>query len=439
MKKVFTLFFATLYGITTFGQWSTTNLSEGKTSMGAVAYGSKVWFGGGATDTNATDKVEIYDLVTGVWDLEELSVAREFVAAGAAGGKVLFAGGINFFTFEHYSRVDIFDTLTHARTTTELPEQKFDVAAIGYGNQVFFAGGANLATGEFSAAVDIYNTVTGAWTTASLSEPGVVRAVASGSKLIFVGAAVMDIYDAATGIWTAQSLPDPKLFSGVALAENHVYIAGGMHFDNTPTDRVDIYDLDTGAWTISTLSESRAFLNNAATACGKVFFAGGGSFDLNNNAWTSASNRVDVFDTVTGEWASDELTHPLMNHVVAANGDYVLVAGGWDLVSPSSFSTVEIYHCTTTGLVGPPSQVLRVSPNPTQDVAKIDLNDQLRGDCFVTLSDAFGRILYNGKLHDEGNPYYTIDLSGLQDGWYVVNLHNEAGSVCSKILKIAGL
>lgn len=314
--------------------------------MGSVAYGSKIYFAGGDNLAEDTRKVEIYDVITGEWAAEEFSIPREFPAVGAAGGKVLFAGGINFYTLEHYSRVDIFDTLTHAWATAELPEQKFDVAAISYGGRIFFAGGVNIITGNNSSAVDIYNTTTGEWTAASLSEPGGVRAVAVGPKLYFVGAAVMDIYDTATDSWTALGLPDIRPFAGVAAVGNQILIAGGMNLDNTPSSRVDIYDLSTGNWAIANLSLPRAFINNAATVCGKAFFAGGGNFDLSCGCWINATNVVDIYDSATGEWTIGHITHPVVNHSVIASGNHLLVAGGGDPANLTTiFSTVDIYTC----------------------------------------------------------------------------------------------
>ena len=146
--------------------------------------------------------------------------------------------------------MDIFVRLTQVWTTAELSAQKMDVAAASYGDQLFFAGGVNLETGVNDSTIDIYHASTGTWTKAFLSQSGAVRAAVAGSKVVFVGAALMDIYDAATNTWTVESLPDPRLFTGVTAVGNQILIAGGIHFDNTPSELVDIYDLSNGAWTM---------------------------------------------------------------------------------------------------------------------------------------------------------------------------------------------
>jgi len=440
MRTLLTLsLFSIFFCAQTLGQWATTNLSEGKTSMGSVAYGSKIYFGGGGDLTEDIKKVEIYDVITGEWAAEQFSIPREFSAAGAAGGKVLFAGGINFYTLEHYSRVDIFDTLTHVWTTAELPEQKFDVAAISYGGRIFFAGGVNIITGNNSSAVDIYNTTTGTWTAASLSEPGEVRAVAIGSKLYFVGAGVMDIYDAAADSWTAIGLPDIRPFAGVAAVGNQIIIAGGMNLDNTPSARVDIYNLSTGTWAMANLSLPRAFINNAASVCGKAFFAGGGNFNLNAGAWTTATKLVDIYDSATGEWTAGQLSHPVVNHSVIAGGNRLLVAGGIDPADLTTvFSTVDIYTCSgVNALSGQEPSEFKIStyPNPTNGLMIANIKEKPTGDCLLTVTDLRGQVLQSRKLESPVDSEQTLDLSGLPAGVYLLSMRNEEGVFSGKIIK----
>ncbi len=440
MRTLLTLtLFSTLFCTQTLGQWTTTNLSEGKTSMSAVAYGSKVWFAGGSTLTENTKRIEIYDLSTGEWAVEELTIPREFAAAGAAGGKVLFAGGINFFNFEHYSRVDIFDTLTHVWTTAELPEPKFDVAAISYGGRIFFAGGVNLLTGVNSTAVDIYNATTGIWTAASLSEPGEVRAVAVGSKLFFVGEGVMDIYDTATATWAALGLPDIRPFADVAAVGNQIIIAGGMNLDNTPSGRVDIYNPSTGTWTMANLSLPRGFINNVVTVCGQAFFAGGGNFNLNPGAWTTATNLVDIYDPATGEWTTDHLTHPVVNHSVIASGGHLLVAGGIDPADLTTvFSTVDIYTCGgVNALSGQEPSEFEIStyPNPTTGLVTLAFKDKPTDDCLLTVSDLWGQVLQSRKLESPVAPEQHLDLSSLPTGVYLVGVNGEKSRRHIRVLK----
>ena len=425
-----------LLSVPIWGQWTTTNFSEAKTAVGAVVYGSKVWFGGGSTNTGATDRVEIYDIATGKWSLEQLSIQRGFPATGAVGGKIFFAGGINFGNFEHYSRIDIFDTLTLTWTMEELSTQKFDVAAVSYGDQLFLAGGVNLATGINDSTVDIYHAGTGQWTKAWLSQAGAVRATVSDSKVIFVGtfgASAMDIYNAATNTWTTESLPYARLFPAVTAADNKLFIAGGVNFDNTLTDRVDIYDLNSGEWSVAKLSMPRGFLNNATTACGKAFFAGGGSFDINTNSWwpIPTSNRVDIFNPETGKWTTDQLSNAVVLSTVVSNGNYVLVAGGAD--STVVVDAVNIYNCDLTNAFEESfydSRNTSFFTNPAADFLYFTDEFPPGAPGSITLTSTTGQVVLSEKLLV--NP---LNISNLRPGIYFLQVKTRDRIQIGKLVK----
>ncbi|MFN0213584.1 MAG: kelch repeat-containing protein [Saprospiraceae bacterium] len=422
LTKKHLMLFMMLFSVPVFGQWTTTALSEGKAQMGAVSYGTKVWFGGGGIDTGATSQVEIYDLATEEWSMKQLSIPRLFPAAGAVGGKVFFAGGINFGIFEHYSRVDIFDTLSQTWTTAELSSPKFDVAAVSYGNLLFFAGGVNLITGNDSI-IDIYHADTDQWTTATLSQSGAVRAAVSGSKLIFVGAfgsSLMDIYEAATSTWTTKTLPYARLFPAVTAVGDKIIIAGGVNFDNSLTDRVDVYDLITGEWTVAKLSMPRAFINNAAVACGKAFFAGGGNFEIATISWfpIPASNQVDIFDPVTNQWTTDQLNNTAVVQSVLGNGNHVLVTGGAD--STGLVSSVQIYTCNLSDVFEGDSNSDSNTPffiNPATDFLYFSDEFAVGAPGTITLTSVTGQVVCFEKL-----AVSQLNISHLRPGIYFLHL-----------------
>ncbi len=136
-----------LFVFSSWGQWSSSAMPTEKVQLAAIGYGNSVWFGGGATNTFVSNKIEIYNRSTGEWTQLNLSVARIFAGATAGGGKVFFAGGVNFGNFQHYSRVDIIDTATLTSSTHELSAAKFAVAAVSHNNKVYFAGGVNVDLG----------------------------------------------------------------------------------------------------------------------------------------------------------------------------------------------------------------------------------------------------------------------------------------------------
>jgi len=73
--------------------WSTSNLSQARSSLSATSAGNKVFFGGGYTGSASNNVVDIYDTSTGAWSTATLSQARQQLAATSAGGQVFFGGG----------------------------------------------------------------------------------------------------------------------------------------------------------------------------------------------------------------------------------------------------------------------------------------------------------------------------------------------------------
>jgi len=363
------------------GTWWGTNLTEAKKAMGVAAHGSKVYFAGGLAAPGVaigTDKVEIYDLLTQEWTMENLSVARGYLAGATNSDRIFFAGGMDE-NSTPYSTVDILDTQTNTWSVANLSVPRFGAEAASFGNKVLFAGGANLVQGTTYNTVDIYNTETEEWTTAALSEPRVAMGVAvAGGKAFFGGGFNLstvtdkvDIYDFATGTWTTDVLSEARGFVAATAVGTKVFFAGGMKTNNTPSSTVDIYDTATGEWTTANLSVARAFWgSNAASACGKAFFGGGGSFNLVSPGWVpgSASNRVDIYNTLTNAWSTAQLSHFTIELGVVANGNHVFFASGSDFEN-FFFFTVDVYTCEPpVGLDNATSPALQFTlyPNPSQ-------------------------------------------------------------------------
>ncbi len=410
------------------GTWTHTNLSAAKDLMGAASLGSKVYFAGGAPAPNylSTTKVEIYDLNTGLWSTDNLSLARVLPTPASAGSKVIFAGGANDNITGLISRVDIYDTLTGAWTTAELSVPRINMAAVAYGDKVFFAGGANPSSVISYPTIDIYNIVTGDWTTAVLpSQSGPMNGTLIGTKGVFVGPSGIDIYDFYTEVWSSVSLPLERGFSAVTSVGNKVIIAGGIITDNNPTDRVDIYDISTDTWAISNISIPRAFFNYGVTICGKAFFAGGGNFTWAGGGWTSATSRVDIYDPSTDTWTTDQLSHPVVNHAVIANGDYVLIAGGNDL--SSNFTTVDIYTCESLGIeaVQPATVLYRVYPNPSSGNFRIEhLAGNSGKPTLLKMMNLQGQVVFTQSLNSSD---HEMNVS-VPPGVYLLTVASEAGT-----------
>ena len=331
--------------ISSYAQWTQTNLPNNLDMMGSASLDSKVYFAGGHNNLGkAQSGVNIYDVNTGQWTSANLSIARLLPVGVSAGSKVIFAGGYNG-NYVSSSRVDIYDIITQKWTTAELSYPRFDVGAVSYGDKVFFAGGANLKTGMGGDILDIYNVTTGVWTTGSLSGANSYVTL-TGTKAIFAGDSIMDIYDFITDTWSTATFPSPRDFMGVTSVGGKAIFAGGFYPGNINTDRVDIYNISTGTWTISNLSSSRSFMkNNAVTACGKAFFTCSGTWDDLTNRWKSNTDTVDVYDPATNTWAIEVAIQKRVQHAGVANGNKVFIAGGSNRETKTTTSVVDIYTC----------------------------------------------------------------------------------------------
>jgi hypothetical protein len=412
------------------GSWSQSNLSSAVLRPGTAALGSKVYFAGGARELFIllpSSDVDIYDVETRQWKSSSLSIGREYPAGVSCGSKVLFAGGVSLLTYGAYPTVDIYDTATQKWSKSDLSQAKFSLAAVSYGNQVLFAGGINALSMKMYKTVDIYNTDTGEWKTDSLSEARCAMGYAvCGTKAVFAGGLTLsnvtdkvDIYDFASGIWSTATLSQARCFLSATAVGSKVIIAGGMIASDVPSDRVDIYDVITGVWTTSKLSQPRGFLNTAAAACGKAFFAGGGSMNINNLNWSSASDIVDIYNLETNSWSVEKLSHPLVNHGVAANGNQLFVGGGSDL--HSNFKTVDIYTCTPTAnrILNNKPETTQLYPNPASEKITLTLPAAVKV-ATISIIDLTGKPVCR-KTTSETGPV-DMNISSLARGIYFVKV-----------------
>ena len=436
MKKLYVIL-VLLFSISiSYAQWTTTFLSEGKTAMGACSpTDGEFWFAGGEGYTGARRKVEKYNTDTQIWSFSELSVARSYITGAGGAGWAFFAGGMNLTTFQPSSRIDIYKP-TIGWSTAELSVPRFSLSAEIADSTVFFAGGGNLAEGVCYDVVDIYSLSDGSWTTANLSIPRAAMGSAVGHNangetiIMFAGGFTqqtvtvtdrVDIFNVTRGTWSINSLSEPRGFLAATTVGNKIVIAGGMRNDNTPSNRVDIYNMDTDEWTTSNLSVARAFLDNAATACGKAFFAGGGTIDIHSGIWISSTNVVDIFDPDSAIWTIDYLTNDLVNHAVASDGDHFLVAGGLSFQGGGATANVDIYSCIIIAVdkVEQNQPQYEIFPNPgngTYYLSRINTDRPEMVD--VAVLNMQGALMYNIKLMPDENEFHL----NLPAGTYVIKL-----------------
>jgi Galactose oxidase, central domain/Kelch motif len=242
------------------------------------------------------------------------------ISVASAGGKILFAGGGDK-QFNSKPDVDIYDIRSNTWSTAKLCIPRFAIASVSSGNKVFFAGG-EVGDGTWPVdSVDIYDASSNTWSVAHLSTAGNgIAAAAVGSKVLFAGGdggfsgrgreTRVDIFDLSTGRWSTASLSEVKRgFHAAVTLEGKVYFAGGETWNGPtwlPSDKVDIYDDATQSWSTSTLSEGRLGLTGIVIS-GRIFWAGGSS-GVYPTMHTSCT--VDVIDVNAGTSGISHLFRP---------------------------------------------------------------------------------------------------------------------------------
>lgn len=112
-----------------------------------------------------------------------------------------------------------------------------------------------------------------------------------------------------------------------------------------------------------------------------------------------------------------------------SNGDYTAVCSVLGCVSDTSV----IYSLTDLGVKSlSDSELISISPNPTNDFISISLGTQYKADFNITLIDAAGRFLMN-ESHN-GNSV-ELDLSDYGTGMYIVTVETVNGAVTRKVMK----
>jgi len=328
----------------------TGTLSQGRFELVATTVGAKAMFAGGARMGGfRSDRVDIYDSVTGLWSTAALSQPRYHFAATTAGGKAIFAGGI---TESPDGRavlsavVDIYDDEAGFWTTATLSEARVTLAATAVGDKALFAGGASSG---YDNTVDIYDTESGAWSTASLSQRREsLAATTVGNKAIFAGgyttgntrSTAVDIYDGDSDSWSTATLSVGRSHLAATTVGSKALFAGG-YIATGDSDVVDIYDADTGQWSTATLSQPRHYL--AATTLGSLAIFGGGE-QSNVPVPVRYSDVVDVYDALTDTWSVTTLSEARCHLAATTVGGKAIFAGGISTRLPAGSNVVDVFE-----------------------------------------------------------------------------------------------
>jgi len=356
----------------------TATLSQSRTRLAATTAGELVFFGGGFNETGAfgspgiaSDRVDIYNVTSGIWTTATLSVPRGDLAATSSGTLVFFAGGWNRTVI--FNQVDIYNTSDRSWSIAKLSQARWGLAATSVGDLVLIGGG-------FSNVVDIYNVTTNMWTTATLSQPRHFPAAVTVANryALFTGGYgsfyldTTDLYDVVTGVWNSTLSPLSVPREGLAAASYRdivLFAGGATNFGcSASTNAVDVYNLTSNTHYTFTLSITRCY--PAAAALDDLIFVGGGGVigttyqgDIDN---ITSVAQIDIYSVTNNSWYIGNLSQSRGILVAATSKNQIVFGGGQHFVQTSN--AVDIFASTPPmpSLVWtPPMPSLVFSPDST--------------------------------------------------------------------------
>jgi hypothetical protein len=361
---------------------TTATLSQPRAHPSAISSGEFVFFAGGILSVSvsqgmfeATDRVDILNVMSGVWTTATLSMARALIATATLRDLVFFAGGgrTSLEANGTTDRIDIYNISSGSWSTATLSQPRYGLAATSVGDLVLFGGGTPGEVENESNVIDVYNVSSNTWTTATLSQARVGLGATSVANrfALFAGGSlgmrnhsnVIDIFDYWSGNWSTTTLPRIRGNLAAVTVANLVFFAGTNATNQTldftklsnfqnQTALIDIFDLSTQNWSTATLSPPRALLGIASV--GNIVVFGGGTSD-----GLSASTIVNVYDVRSDTWFTSNLSEARAALAATSSGNKIFFGGG--LSNTGLSDVVDIFEFYPTPL----SPTLPSSTNST--------------------------------------------------------------------------
>lgn len=321
-----------------------TNLPQSIIGASVAAAGTKILFAVGSVPggNGTSDRVDIYDISSGVWSIAKLSEARWEPGVVVYGNKIFLAGGyVPKFNGSNWyvtgsdetrsAAIDIYDVANNTWNTVILPNPMAPVGAAA-NNYLVFAASDYWASPSGAA---IYNLATDSWSTFKLSAGRRILATTIvGDKIFFAGGeypndgfvSSIDVYNAATNIWSVEHFGSPYNLGwapeGIAVGDKN-YWAGGWYYDPVkyvnPTNHVEIRDARTSTSRFACLCQAKYGFEIVTTKEKIVFFTG----------WSQEKNIFDIYDIRTDTWSIGVLPRDITQASVVTLNHSIYVAGGY--------------------------------------------------------------------------------------------------------------
>ncbi len=164
--------------------WSTNHLSEPKTYHSATALNHKIYFAGGSHSIMVNSaKVDIYDVFSNSWSSISLSEPKMFMANIAVENTIFWAGGQTSISlpYSYSDKVEMYDVNTGLRTYHQLSRARGDFKAVKKQNKILFYSGD-------PGSVDIYDVTSQTWSVCSIPHDlQYTGVISTGDKVYIAG------------------------------------------------------------------------------------------------------------------------------------------------------------------------------------------------------------------------------------------------------------
>jgi len=281
-----------------------TVMPTGRSGLGAVASGGKIYAIGGSPGTGVyLAKNEVYDPVSNTWtEKAPMPTARSQFALVAAGGKLYAMGGCiadnGVYCTGFSSANEEYDPKTDSWTArAPMPTARAQLMAAEAAGKIYALGGTQ--DSRWLAAVlstnEEYDPASNTWI-ARAPMPTSRRGAGAGALngLVYVvGGSQSDLvytltqneaFNPLTNVWTARAAMPTSRRTAVAVAGGKVYALGGYtNADYATADKNEEYDPATNAWAIKPPIPSVRSEMGVAVFDGKIYALGASPGPANAN------------------------------------------------------------------------------------------------------------------------------------------------------------
>lgn len=144
--------------------WSTSHLSEPNAYPSATVLNHKIYFAGRFTSS----KVDIYDALSNLWSVISKSEPSGFMATIGTGNTIFWAGGEVITNGVYISnKVEMYDVITGNSTNHQLSAARSHFQAVMKNNKILFYTGNNY---PLLNNIDVYDINTQTWSACSISQ-----------------------------------------------------------------------------------------------------------------------------------------------------------------------------------------------------------------------------------------------------------------------------